>query len=96
MSSSSSYRCASVETRFHGSAPLFKAYIINGSDVFFGYYPAVRHQVRVDGKRETIFDPMGKDAVMFQHTDPDSLGSQFVCQTRDWFTSIWGTIAVPR
>lgn len=90
---------ASVETRFHGSAPLFKAYIINGSDVFFGYYPVVRHQVRLDGKRETIFDPMGKDAIMFQHTDdgdPDSLGSQFVCQTSDWFSSIWGTIAVPR
>ncbi|WP_306512584.1 GntR family transcriptional regulator [Janibacter hoylei] len=89
----------SVETRFHGSAPLFKAYIINESDVFFGYYPVVRHQVRLDGKRETIFDPMGKDAVMFQHTDdgdPDSLGSQFVSQTRDWFTSIWETIAEPR
>ena len=89
---------ASVETRVHGSAPLFKAYVINDADVFFGYYPVVRHEVRIGGKRSTIFDPMGKDAVMFQHTDdgdPDSTGSQFVAQTRAWFGSIWDTIARP-
>jgi len=88
----------SVETRVHGSAPLFKAYIVNEIDVFFGYYPVVRHDVRIDGKRRTIFDPMGKDAVLFQHTDdgdPDSTGSQFVTQTRTWFDSIWNTIATP-
>lgn len=89
---------ASVETRLHGSAPLFKAYVINDTDVFFGYYPVVKHAVRVKGKRREILDPMGKDAVIFQHTDdgdPDSTGSQFVTQTCDWFTSIWDTIATP-
>ncbi len=89
---------ATVEMRVHGSAPLFKAYVVNDTDVFFGYYPVVRHEVRLNGKRASIFDPMGKDAVMFQHTDdgdPESTGSQFVAQTRAWFTSIWDTIARP-
>lgn len=89
---------ATVEIRLHGSAPLFKAYIVNESDVFFGYYPVVRHDVRIEGKRRSILDPMGKDAVIFHHThdgDPDSTGSQFVDQTRAWFSSIWDTIATP-
>jgi hypothetical protein len=89
---------ATVETRVHGGSPLFKAYIINETEVFFGYYPVVRHEVRLNGKKRVIFDPMGKDAVLFQYTDdgdPDSTGSQFVAQTRTWFASIWDTIAIP-
>lgn len=88
----------SVETRVHGSAPLFKAYILNEVDAFFGYYPVVRHDVRIGGRKTAIFDPMGKDTVLFQHTDdgdPESTGTQFVAQTRTWFTSIWDTIARP-
>jgi hypothetical protein len=33
---------------------------------------------------------------MFQHTDdgdPESMGSLFVAQTRNWFDSVWDTIA---
>lgn len=90
---------ANVETRYHRSAPLFKLYLINGVDVFFGYYPVVKHEVRINGKRQPIYDAMGKDAVMFQHVDdgdPDSMGSMFVASTRDWFQSVWDTIAVTR
>jgi hypothetical protein len=89
---------ASVETRVHGSAPLFKCYIVNETDVFFGYYPVMRHEVRIEQKKQAIFDPMGKDAVMFHHTedgDPDSTATQFVGQTRSWFDSVWTTIARP-
>ncbi len=89
---------ATVETRFHGSAPLFKCYLVNQADVFVGYYPVVRHEVRIDGKRCPIFDPMGKDAVLFHFVDdgdPDSTGSQYVAQSRLWFDSIWDTIATP-
>jgi hypothetical protein len=89
---------AEVSARVHGSAPLFKCYIVNEADVFFGYYPVVRHDVRIEGKKRTILDPMGKDAVMFHHTDdgdPESTGAQFVAQTRAWFDSIWDTIATP-
>lgn len=89
---------ATVETRVHGSAPLFKAYVINGSDAFFGYYPIVEHEVRLGTDRQAIYDPMGKDAVMFHYVhdgDPDSTGSQFLRQTVSWFESVWNTIAVP-
>ncbi|MGL5866585.1 MAG: GntR family transcriptional regulator [Dermatophilaceae bacterium] len=90
---------ATAEVRVHGSAPLFKVYIVNEVDAFFGYYPVVKHGVRIDGKRQAIYDPMGKDATMFQHTDdgdPESMGSLFVSQTRQWFESVWTTIATPR
>lgn len=89
---------ATVQSRNHGSAPLFKAYIINDLEVFFGYYPVVEHTVRIDGERVPIFDPMGKDAVLFQYSgddDPESTGTQFVAQTRKWFDSIWDSIAKP-
>jgi DNA-binding transcriptional regulator YhcF (GntR family) len=90
---------ATVEARVHGVTPVFKTYIVNETDVFFGYYPVVRHEVSLDGVRQPIFDPMGKDAVLFQYTadeDPDSQHSLFVTQTRAWFESIWTTIAGER
>ena len=89
---------ASVEVRVHAASPLFKAYIVNDLDVFFGYYPVAKHDVRIDGKKRSILDPMGKDSILFQHTDDgdsDSTGSQFVAQTKAWFDSIWNTIAMP-
>lgn len=87
-----------VEARVHGSAPLFKAYVVNETDVFFGYYPVVRHEVRIEGEKAAILDPMGKDAAMFHYVDdgdPDSRDAQFVAQTRTWFDSIWTSIATP-
>jgi len=87
---------AAVETRLHGSAPLFKVYVINGTDAFFGYYPVVKHEVRIGEKRQAIYDPMGKDAVMFHYVDDgdsESKDAQFVTQTRAWFESVWATIA---
>jgi DNA-binding transcriptional regulator YhcF (GntR family) len=89
---------AKVQVRVYDSAPLFKAYIINDTDAFFGYYPVMRHDVTIDRKGIAIFDPMGKDAVMFHYTDdgdPESTGTQFVTQTRNWFNSIWDSIARP-
>lgn len=91
-------KAASVEVRTHGTAPMFKAYIVNEQDVFFGYYPVISHEVRLDGDKTMILDPMGKDAILFQHTDdgdPGSVGTQFVQQTRAWFESIWNTLAEP-
>jgi len=87
---------ASAEVRVHGSAPLFKVYLINEQDLFFGYYPVVEHTVTINKKRVPIFDPMGKDTVLFHHTsdaDPDSTGSQYVAETAKWFNSVWNTIA---
>jgi hypothetical protein len=85
-----------AEARSFGSAPVFKAYVINDTDAFFGYYPVVTHEVSVNGERLSIFDPMGKDAVLFHHTDdgdPESIESTFVTQTRQWFDSVWNSVA---
>lgn len=90
---------ATVETRLHGSAPSFKAYILNATDVFFGYYPVQPHEVRLGDERVTILDSLGKDALLFQHTtdeDPGSESSLFVAQTLAWFNSVWTSIATPR
>lgn len=91
-------KTGTVETRAYGSAPLFKAYVINNTDVFFGYYPLLRHEVRLNGTKVAITDPMGKDATLFHFAtddDPDSTGTQFVQQTAAWFESVWTTIAEP-
>lgn len=87
---------ANLETRSFGSAPVFKACIINGAHTFFGYYPVVEHEVSTDGKNIRIFDPLGKYTVLFHFADDgdsESEGSKFVAQTRRWFDSVWNTVA---
>jgi hypothetical protein len=89
---------AIAEARVHSSAPLVKAYLINGHDLFFGFYPVIEHAVTINKKSVQIFDPMGKDAVLFHHVadaDPDSTGSLYVAETAKWFDSVWDTIARP-
>ncbi|WP_460701423.1 GntR family transcriptional regulator [Myceligenerans halotolerans] len=86
-----------VETRSFASSPLFKAYLINDSEAFFGYYPVVERDVQMNGDTIRIFDPKGKDATLFHHADdgdPESIGSLFVAQTKTWFESVWNTVAV--
>ena len=87
---------ATVETRRFTAAPMFKAYVINGADAFFGYYPVVKHDVRTSGRQVSIYDPMGKDTVLFHWTDDgdiEAVDTQFVIETRNWFDSVWNTIA---
>lgn len=89
---------ATVEARVHASAPLFKVYLLNDRELFFGYYPVVEHTVTIAKKRVPIYDPMGKDAVLFHHAadaDPESTDSQYVSETARWFESVWDTIAQP-
>ncbi|MBA8793906.1 hypothetical protein FHX74_001511 [Friedmanniella endophytica] len=89
---------AVAHIRVHGSAPLFKLYLINDAELFFGFYPVMRHDVTVNGETIPTFDPMGKDTALFHHTattDPDALGSQYVAEAARWFGSIWDTIAKP-
>ncbi|MGH3586576.1 MAG: winged helix-turn-helix domain-containing protein [Pseudonocardia sp.] len=92
-------KASSVEVRAHGAAPLFKLYIVNGREAFFGFYPVLEHSVAVNGESVPIFDPMGKDATLFHYSaseDGDrSSGPEFVAQARMWFDSLWGTIARP-
>lgn len=87
---------AAAQVRTYPAVPLFKLYILNGERTFFGYYPVVEHALELDGESVAIWDLMGKDATLFQHSrdaDPDSNGSQFVGQSQMWFDSIWNSVA---
>jgi DNA-binding transcriptional regulator YhcF (GntR family) len=87
---------ASAEVRVHRSAPLFKLYVLNGSEVFFGFYPVRQHKLTIKGEAHAVYDLVGKDATLFHHAagpDPDSLDSQYVRQAREWFDSMWENVA---
>jgi DNA-binding transcriptional regulator YhcF (GntR family) len=86
---------AHVEIRTHGAAPLFKVYILNGDEVFFGLYPIAEHKVNIGGEIETMWDMTGKDAVLFhQATDgAANVGALYVEQFRAWFESVWSSVA---
>lgn len=85
----------SAEVRVHPAAPLFKLYLINNEETFFGYYPVREHTVSLDGGTQSVYDLMGKDAILFHHSanDDTSTGTQYVEQSRMWFDSMWTTVA---
>jgi hypothetical protein len=87
---------ASVQIRVHHLAPLFKLYLLNNEEAFFGFYPVREHKVTIKGETRPMYDLMGKDAVLFHHTindDDASIGTQYVEQARAWFDSIWTTVS---
>ncbi|MDX8051882.1 winged helix-turn-helix domain-containing protein [Lentzea sp. BCCO 10_0798] len=87
---------ATAEVRVHPAAPLFKLYLINNEEAFFGFYPVREHVLSLGGEPQAIYDLMGKDAILFQHSSTDddtSTGSQYVDQARTWFDSMWNTIS---
>ncbi|MEU7861262.1 GntR family transcriptional regulator [Nonomuraea sp. NPDC049141] len=89
-------KSASVEVRVHQTTPTFKFYVINRDQVFFGFYPVIKHTVRIKGEPRELYDVMGKDAVLFHYQvteDASSMQSQYVAQVRMWFDSMWGTIS---
>ncbi|MER7005238.1 GntR family transcriptional regulator [Dactylosporangium sp. NPDC000555] len=88
-------RSATAEVRAHGTAALFKVYVLNNAEAFFGFYPVVRHNVTIDHESVPIFDVMGKDVPLFQFAvgDEEDLATQYVQQARAWFDSVWTTIA---
>jgi hypothetical protein len=74
---------------------MFKMYLLNDEEVFFGFYPVVEREVEIGGKSVPIFDAVGKDTVLFHHSvsdDDRATGSQYVDQARRWFDSLWGTL----
>jgi len=89
-------KSATAQVRVYRTSPLFKLYILNSEEVFFGFYPVVEHTVTVAGKPTGIFDAMGKDAILFHYASNDdstALSSQYVQQAELWFDSVWTTIA---
>jgi len=86
----------SAQIRVHRAAPLFKLYMVNNDEAFFGFYPVREHVISLGGAPRAIYDLMGKDAILFHHsvTDDDtSTGSQYVEQAREWFDSMWNTVS---
>ncbi|GAA2476717.1 GntR family transcriptional regulator [Streptomyces thermolineatus] len=90
---------ASVQVKVYQGSPLFKLYILNGTEAFFGYYPLRERTLIIDGETRTLYDVKGKDTTLFHHTagpDDASTGSQQVQQSQEWFNSVWNTIAYER
>jgi DNA-binding transcriptional regulator YhcF (GntR family) len=87
---------ASAECRHHDLVPLFKAYLLNRDELFFGVYPIVQRNVTVNGDAHEIYDLMGKDATLFHHIagdDDTSSAAQQVEQIQAWFDTLWTTIS---
>lgn len=91
---------ATAEIRVIRSVQLFKLYIINRAELFFGFYPIRARSIKLDGQDQDIYDLMGKDATLFHHqadtngdgSDTDSL---YVSEALTWFDSVWTTVAQP-
>ena len=89
-------RSATVEVRAYPTATLTKLYIVNGEEVFFGFYPLIKHSVKVGGTSVGIRDVMGKDSTLFHFTIEDddlAVGTPFVEQARIWFDSVWTVVS---
>jgi DNA-binding transcriptional regulator YhcF (GntR family) len=87
---------ATAQARVHRGAPLFKLYLLNGEEAFFGFYPVMEHTVTIKDQPVAIYDPMGKDTTLFHWAisdDEASDASAHVEQARAWFDSMWNTIA---
>jgi hypothetical protein len=86
---------AQCQMRVHGCSPLFKLYILNNEEVFFGFYPIRQHAVKINGTPHPVFDLMGKEASLFRYMARDDLptNAHYVLQARQWFTAVWETIS---
>jgi hypothetical protein len=84
-----------AEIRAHQCAPLFKLYILNGEEAFFGFYPIVKNTVPLAGEPHDIYDPMGKDTVVFHHSanSGQPADMSYIEQAQSWFDSVWRTIS---
>lgn len=89
---------ASAEIRTISGVQLFKLYVINEHEAFFGFYPVRARTVTIEGADHEVFDLMGKDATLFHHersTDDTDTESQFVDEAIAWFDSVWDSVAHP-
>jgi hypothetical protein len=87
---------ASARIRVHRCAPLFKLYVLNQTEAFFGFYPVREHTVSIGGVPRRIYDVLGKDTILFHYRMADdvaAMSSQYVQQAREWFDSLWESVA---
>ena len=79
----------------HPCPPLFKLYILNGEEAFFGFYPIIEHNIRLTSGPRAMYDLMGKDALVFHHS-PDTgnpADQLYLEKARNWFDTMWQTIS---
>jgi hypothetical protein len=86
---------AAAEIRAHPCPPMFKLYILNSEEVFFGFYPITRARIPLPGGDRDFYDLMGKDAVVFHHSTHSGQPTDipYIAQARTWFDSMWDTIS---
>jgi hypothetical protein len=86
---------ATTEIRVHPCTPLFKLYILNDEEAFFGFYPIVRHDIPLPGGPQPMYDLMGKDALVFHQSASGSQPADhpWIAQARHWFDTMWQTIS---
>ena len=86
---------ATAEIRAHPCPPMFKLYILNGEEVFFGLYPITKQRIPLASGDRDIYDLMGKDAVVFHHSVHSGQPTDipYIDQARSWFSSMWDTIS---
>jgi hypothetical protein len=86
---------ASTEIRAYQVPPLFKLYLLNGEEAFFGLYPLVEHKIPFADGNHAMYDLMGKDAVVFRHSARSGhpADEQFVEQAQGWFDGMWDHIS---
>ena len=84
-----------AEIRAHQLPPMFKMYILNGDEVFFGLYPLAKHDVPLPGGTRDMYELMGKGAKVFRYSQASGqdADAQFIEQSQGWFDSIWDTIS---
>ncbi len=86
---------ADAQIRAHACPPLFKLYILNGEDVFFGFYPIIKQSIPLASGPREMYDLMGKDAVVFHHSvhSGHPADAPYVEQARSWFTAMWDNLS---
>jgi DNA-binding transcriptional regulator YhcF (GntR family) len=89
-------KTATAQVRVHGAVPMFKLYILNRAEAFFGFYPIAEHAITLHGEQVPMYDLMGKDVTLFHYEtddDPTGVGAQYVAQAQGWFDSMWATVS---
>jgi hypothetical protein len=88
-------QAASAEIRAHPCPPMFKLYILNAEEAFFGLYPITKERLPLASGDRDIYDLMGKDAVLFHHSVHSGQATDvpYIEQAQNWFNSMWETIS---
>ncbi|MGW0824908.1 GntR family transcriptional regulator [Streptomyces sp. NPDC002845] len=82
-----------IEIRHAPLTPLFKLYLLNGTEALFGPYEVIERTIELaDRTVVEANDVLGFGAKLTHHVsdaDPKSPGSAFVESMQTWFDSIW-------